>query len=263
MPEGLEPTSVTRVPVEAFTGQCQRHLTPVTDQVSCFESLALDDDQRRQMLREPIEAIPRALLERLPPLRVVLVPYLERGAQGGTDTVCFAKPPAQRQVTYSVFDVREEIFLLFGVEEQDVTDFHYWLFHTLARLAASVMREEERNLFTTLVMDELKRGTRGEVDDRSLQSKAKVLRRHPVPGRNTKLMREYTLHALEDTLTLYLHGLACDIEVDASPRQLGSRYLRARLEALAEIFPPNEGYQVFPDPNAGAAGSGERPLGKH
>jgi hypothetical protein len=61
-------------------------------------------------------------------------------------------------------------------------------------------------------------------------------------------MREYILQAIQDTLTLYLHGLCCDIDVDPNPRQLGSRYLRRRLELLSEIYPPNPGHLVFPAP---------------
>ena len=85
------------------------------------------------------------------------------------------------------------------------------------------------------------------MDEASLQWKAKIQRKQPLPGRNTKVMREYVEHALEDTLTLYLHGLCCDIDVEPGPRQLSTRYLRARLELLAAIFPPNPGYTVFPE----------------
>ena len=50
-----------------------------------------------------------------------------------------------------------------------------------------------------------------------------------------------------DTLTLYLHGICCDIDVDTGPRQLPSRYLRRRLLLLEELFAPPPGYAVFPE----------------
>jgi hypothetical protein len=50
-----------------------------------------------------------------------------------------------------------------------------------------------------------------------------------------------------DTLTLYLHGLCCDLDVDAGPRQLPSRFLRRRLELLQGMFPPPAGIAVFPE----------------
>lgn len=252
MTEEPQSSSVTRIPVEAFAGQCRRHLTALSAHASYFEAVSLDAEQERQFLREPVESVPRSLLERLPPLRILLVPYLEKGPAEGSDMVAFEKPASARMQTRSIFDVKDEVFLLFGIEAQDVADYHYWLFQGVAMLAAERIREEEATRFSTLVIDELLRGTRGEVDEASLQCKNKVQRRQQLPGRNTKLMREYIYHALVDTLTLYLHGLCCDIDVEPGPRQLASRYLRARLELLAEIFPPNPGYAVFPAPRESA-----------
>lgn len=248
MGDSPQTTSITRIAVEAFAGQCRRHLVPVTRAVSAFEAVSLDAEQQRQMLREPAEAIPTALLNRLPPLRLVLVPYLEKGPADSTDLVTFEKPAAPHLLHRSIFDVRDEIFLFLSVEQEDVADCHYWLFQSMASLGRSVIREDELSAFATLVFDELSRATRGEVDEQSLQLKLKLQRRQHLPGRNTKLMRQYIVQALEDTLTLYLHGLCCDIDVEPGPRQLGTRYLRKRLELLAEIFPPNSGYQVFPPP---------------
>jgi len=57
----------------------------------------------------------------------------------------------------------------------------------------------------------------------------------------------YQAQSFIDTLTLYLHGICCDIDVDTGPRQLPSRYLRKRLQLLQELFPAPEGYAVFPE----------------
>lgn len=254
--DAAKSASITRIAVEEFTGQCRRHLVPVTQQVSCFQAVSLDDEQQRQFVREPVEALPTTLLERLPPLRLILVPYLEKGAPGSAGLVAFEKPSSHRLLRRSLFDVRDEIFLLFGIEQQDVADYHYELFHAVAALACRAVGEDEFTRFSTLAFDELNRGTRGEVDERSLQLKMKLLRRRRLPGRNTKLMRRYVRQALEDTLTLYLHGLCCDIDVAPGPRQLGSRYLRRRLELLAEIVPPNPGHNLFPpQPESGRTDS--------
>jgi hypothetical protein len=246
MADTPESSSITRIAVEAFAGQCRRHLTPITSAISGFEAVSLDAEQQRQFLREPLEAIPQSLLDRLPPLRIILVPYLEKGQAESTDFVAFEKPPAQHLLNSSTFDVHDEIFLFFGIEQQDVADYHYWLFQATAGLGSKALREEEVAAFSTLVFDELSRGTSGEADELSLQLKLKLQRRQRLPGRNTKLMHEYILQAIQDTLTLYLHGLCCDIDVDPGPRQLGTRYLRPRLELLSEIYPPNHGYLVFP-----------------
>lgn len=253
MDDAPQSTSITRIAVEEFAGQCRRHLVPLTAQISCFQAVSLDAEQQRQFLREPAEAIPTVLLERQVPLRLLLVPYLEKGAAGSPGLVAFEKPPNQRLLRRAIFDVRDEIFLLFAIEQQDVAEYHYELFRTVAGLACGVIREEEFSRFSALVFDELNRSTRGEVDDASLQLKLQLQRRQRLPGRNTKQMHRYVRQALEDTLTLFLHGLCCDINVDPGPRQLASRYLRRRLELLAEIFPPNPGHLLFPAPSKRAA----------
>jgi hypothetical protein len=62
-----------------------------------------------------------------------------------------------------------------------------------------------------------------------------------------KAFRAYARQSFIDTLTLYLHGICCDIDVDTGPRQLPSRFLRKRLMVLEELFPPPSGYAVFPE----------------
>ena len=49
---------------------------------------------------------------------------------------------------------------------------------------------------------------------------------------SAKAFRAYARQSFIDTLTLYLHGICCDIDVDTGPRQLPSRYLRKRLLLL-------------------------------
>jgi len=66
-------------------------------------------------------------------------------------------------------------------------------------------------------------------------------------ARGGKAFRDYTRQSFIDTLTLYLHGICCDIDVDTGPRQVPSRYLRKRLLALEELFPPPPGVALFPD----------------
>ncbi len=247
MSEAPPSTSVSRIPVETFAGQCQRHLQPLNDRVSFFSAVSLNKDQERQYLEEPVEALPRSLLDRVAPLRLVLVPFLEKGHGGSTDLVTFERPQPSSLLARSTFDLGDALFLFLAAQQQEVADYHYWLFNGVASMAVPRVERAEQARFSGLVADELNRNTRGEVDEHSFSLKQKLGRRQHMPGRDTKPMREYVRQALEDTLTLYLHGLCCDIEVDPGPRQLASRYLRRRLELLAEVFPPNPGYLVFPE----------------
>jgi hypothetical protein len=87
----------------------------------------------------------------------------------------------------------------------------------------------------------------GEVDEKSWHLKQALLRRQANVRKETKLFRDYARQAFEDTLTLYLHGTCCDIDVETGPRQMPSRYLRRRIEFLMSVYPPPEGYAVLPE----------------
>ncbi len=238
--------TVSRIPLEAFAGQCQRSMQPLVESITYFSTAALEEDQVRQFLRDPAQATPRSLLQRIPPIRLVLVPFLEKGSGGSTDFVTFERPANAKNLARSAFELEEAVFLFLAAEGQDVADYHYWFYNGIAEQAASRVEEIGFARFSGLVADELNRNARGEVDERSYQLKQKLNRKQRLPGSDSKLMKEYFRQALEDTLTLYLHGLCCDIDVEPGSRQLASRYLRKRLELLAEIFPPNPGYVLFP-----------------
>src|SRR5258708_3113156 len=152
---------VTRVPLEAFAGQCQRSLQPLVERISYFSVLSLDDDQVRQYLREPAQATPQSLLSRIPPLRLVLVPYIEKGPAGSTDFVCFERPAHQKVMARRSFALEEAVFLFLAAEDQEVADCHYWFYNGVAELAAARLDRSEFGRFNLLVADELNRGTRG------------------------------------------------------------------------------------------------------
>jgi len=104
-----------------------------------------------------------------------------------------------------------------------------------------------RDSFYQQLREELNAEVHGEVDERSWHLKQSLVRRQANIRKETKLFRDYARQAFEDTLTLYLHGTCCDIDVETGPRQMPSRYLRKRLELLFSLYPPPEGYAVFPE----------------
>ena len=65
--------------------------------------------------------------------------------------------------------------------------------------------------------------------------------------RESKAFQIYSRQSFVDTLTLFLHGICCDIDVETGPRQLASRHMRKRLELLRKFYPPPKGYAVFPE----------------
>ena len=66
-----------------------------------------------------------------------------------------------------------------------------------------------------MLREELSAEVHGEVDEPSWRSKQGLRRSKQVRRDATgKAFREYTWQSFIDTLTLYLHGICCDIDVD-------------------------------------------------
>ncbi len=138
--------------------------------------------------------------------------------------------------------------LALGIKDIEVADYHYQFYNALAGAAggATGPRDVQERFYRT-IREELSAEVHGEVDEKSWHLKQALLRRQTNVRKETKLFREYARQAFEDTLTLYLHGTCCDIDVETGPRQMPSRYLRRRLELLLSLFPPPEGYAVLPE----------------
>jgi hypothetical protein len=229
-------------------------MIPLSNTFSYFcASIPLSEEDLKEYLEEPIASLPPAISSLLPKVSILLVPYLERadGKEKGSvrkdDFVCTEKPPENRLswVTQVRFD-NEEV-LVFALKDQDVSEYHYRFYHVLARLAGDLWSDETQSKYASLLREELNSGVHGEVDEESWHMKQALLRRQTNVRKETKAFRDYARQSFIDTLTLYLHGICCDIDVETGPRQLQSRYLRKRLSLLYELFPPPEGYAVFPE----------------
>lgn len=238
--------------VEQFASQCREALVPVSQRFSYFQACPLGEEDIREYIEEPIAALPPKLVATLPPSALILVPYLERlngreKAEGPHSIVAFERPPENRQLPYvRTTDGSTPVFL-FAVKDRGVADYHYYFYRAIASLAVEYCGDETRNRFSSLLREELRSRVHGEVDQDGWRLKEALMRRQPKLRRETKAFLDYANQAFEDTLTLYLHGICCDIDVEPGPRQLPSRYLRRRLKLLEEIYPPPEGYAVFPD----------------
>ena len=131
--------------------------------------------------------------------------------------------------------------LALSIKDLEVADYHYQFYNALAGVVANHWTEETQERFYRTIREELSAEINGEVDEKSWHLKQALLRRQTNVRKETKLFREYARQAFEDTLTLYLHGTCCDIDVETGPRQMPSRYLRRRLELLMSLFPAARG----------------------
>ena len=111
--------------------------------------------------------------------------------------------------------------------------------------AAKAAADEIEARYTRLLIEELNADAHGEVDEDSWRVK-QTLRRTKSPAKNRNFQK-YARQSFVDTLTLYLHGICCDIDVEPGPRQIASRYLRKRLQFLQAEYPQPTGYAVFPE----------------
>ena len=220
-------------------------LIPLSNTFSYLSTAPMAEEDLRQYLHDPIAALPPALQGMLPKVGVVLVPYLEKG--NGSDVVHFERPPEGRYLTFSRVSRENLEILLFSTKDEDIADYHYTFYYALAELVGDRWGGDAQERFTRMLREELSADVHGEVDERSWHLKQALLRRQTNPRKETKLFRDYARQSFQDTLTLYLHGTCCDIDVETGPRQMPSRYLRRRLELLFSLYPPPEGYAVFPE----------------
>ncbi len=270
MPSQREPNaaipaqaSLSRVSVGQFAERFRGEVIPLSNTFGYFcASVPMSEEVLKEYLEEPVAALPSSLAAMLPRVSILLVPYLERstdraaikasrkkrkGLERASDFVVAERPADGQQSWASQVSFENETVLVFALKEQDVAEYHYRLYRRIAALVADNWSTEAAASYKALIREELTAGVHGEVDDDSWQAKQSLLRRQTNVKRESPLFGNYLRQSFIDTLTLYLHGICCDIDVETGPRQLPSRYLRKRLSVLKSLYPPPGGYSVFPE----------------
>lgn len=244
-------TDAANLSVGQFAERIRREMIPLRKPFSYyFSDLPLTEEDIREYLEEPIAALPPSVLSQLPKVSILLVPYLEHvrekgGSQSG-EMVRTARPSEDRVSWTSCVLSNEGAVLAFALKDQEVADYHYHFYRLLAELVTEQWADKARTEYTDLIREELEREVHGEVDELSWKLKQGLAHRK-ASTRESKASREYVRQSFIDTMTLYLHGICCDIDVEAGPRQIPGRYLRRRLELLQRLYPPPSGYAVFPE----------------
>jgi hypothetical protein len=251
MPAQLD---LSKLSVTQFAERFRGEMIPLSNTFSYFcASVPLSEEDLKEYLEEPVAALPPAIASALPKISILLVPYLERanGAekkraeQAAGDMVSIERPPEGRIAPFTQLKLGDETVLAFALKDQEVAEYHYRFYHLLATLLADQWTEDVEERYSKLLREETGADVHGEVDEASWRLKQGL--RRSQNGSRGKGFREYVRQSFADTLTLYLHGICCDIDVDTGPRQLPSRYLRKRLQLLEDLFPPPKGYAVFPE----------------
>jgi hypothetical protein len=236
-----------RTTVEELGRRLRTEMIPLNRKFGYFLILPVADEDLRQYLHDPIAALPPAVCELVPETGIVLAPYLERGTPRSAAAVVYEKPSDPRLRFSAHVENDGAATLFFTIRDEEVSDYHYYLFNELAGLISRRLDEKRKDSWHALLREEIGADVHGEVDERSWREKQNLLRKPKGARMEGAAFREYARQSFEDTVTLFLHGICCDIDVETGPRQLPSRFLRKRLEALKQMFPPPEGHAVFPE----------------
>ena len=262
-PSNVSQTGLAKLSVGQFADRFRGEVIPLSNTFGYFcASVPMTEEVLKEYLEEPVAALPPAIAAMLPRISILLVPYLERSSDRAaskanrrrrtavekqSDFVVSERPAEGNESWAAQVSYENETVLLFALKEQDVAEYHYRFYRRLAALIADNWSGEAGAAYKAIIRDELVASVHGEVDDESWQAKQLLIRRQANVKRESPLFSQYVRQSFVDTLTLYLHGICCDIDVETGPRQLPSRYLRKRLTTLKSLYPAPQNYAVFPE----------------
>jgi len=238
---------LARLSVQDFSQRFRQDVIPLNNTFAYFSAAPLGEEDVKEYLEEPVTALPPLVHTIFSKVYVFLVPYLEKPAGKGGELVTFEQPEEKSRVWSAQFTAGPEAVLVLATKDRPVAEYHYVFYHALASLLADRLESELLDRYADLLREELRVRVHGEIDEEGWNLKQSLFERQSDPRRETKLFRSYARQSVIDTLTLYLHGICCDIDVETGPRQLPSRRLRKRLQYFQETLPPPSGYAVFPD----------------
>jgi hypothetical protein len=237
----------SKLTVEMLAAEARGEMISLSNQFYYFAALPVAEEDLKQYLQEPLASMSPKIRKLLPKLGVLLVPYLEKGNGKHSALVVHEQPPENRSLYATRSQNGDMEWIAIAIKDEEMADYHYTLFSAIASVIAERWPDDVREQYTRLLREELKLEVHGEVDERSWHLKQGLLRRQANIRKESKIFQDYARQSFSDTLTLYLHGTCCDIDVETGPRQLPSLYIRKRLEMLQAAFPPPEGYMVLPE----------------
>jgi len=231
---------------DQFVERFRSELIPYHSKIFWFSAVPMTPEDVAANIEEPLASLPPRLVEALPRLNLFLAPFLRSGGKT-MDQVVFETPEAPERSESFQMVGPDEASIVLAVQDLSGNEIHYNLYGALASLAWEVSTADIRNAWAKSLKDELRREVHGEIDDLSWQKKNDLLAKQTPPIRDSKLFRDYARVSFVDTLTLFLHGICCDIDVEPSPRQAPSSEIRRRLELLRKFYPLGEGFFLFPE----------------
>lgn len=240
-----------RLSLGQFADRFRNEMIPLGNRFCYYcASVSLSEEDLKDYLDEPVAALPPVIAARLPDVRILLVPYLEKPVStrsAGSPYVATEKPVEARSLSAGSVVDKGGAVLAFAINDAEVADYHYRLYSALSELIAGKKGESVPAEYVKLLRAELEKGVHGEVDEPGWRLKLELSESDPGAAKQSRRFKEYCRQSFMDTLTLYMHGICCDIDVETGPRQLPSIFLRKRLKLIKGLYPPPQGYAVFPE----------------
>lgn len=240
------PNSLSHLSLRHFADHFRAEMVPLGGRFCYFAAaVPLSADELREYLDEPVAALPPSIAALLPRIQILLVPYLAktpappRSRRAPEYQIAIEPPAAENAGLACTVNAGSEAVLAFAVKDTEVADYHYRFYRAIAELVAGHASGVPQG-YVDLLREELAHRAHGEVDEAAWTMKQDL---DGGPRRFT----QYARQSFIDTLTLYLHGICCDIDVETGPRQLPSHLIRKRLRFLKQLYPPPQGYAVLPE----------------
>ena len=230
------------VPVAEYVRAEHSPISHLAHDWELYSAILLSPAEERSMVREPAQAVPNTAAARIGRLRALLVPYISCAPEG--DLVNFSKPDSGETHTSVWVEIEGTAHVLLACREMDAHDTGFELLACTAELVRPRLGPSEMGDFEHLLEEELRRGVTGEIDDEAGRAKKALLRRG-LRRQSVAEFGKYCEAAWVATLAEYMHGLWHDVQIRVGPEHLPVAELRRRMELMARLFPPNEGYQVF------------------
>ena len=115
-----------RTSVDELSRRLRSEMTPINKVFSYFLATPVAEEDLRQYLQDPVEALPAALSDLLPKVGIVLAPFLERGSARTSVAVVDEKPPEPKLVFSTRVETPDFATLFFTIKDEQVSDYHYY-----------------------------------------------------------------------------------------------------------------------------------------
>jgi len=229
------------IPVREYVQQTFVPLSRLVHDWEMHSAVALSPSEERTMVREPARAVPQAIARRVGKLRILLVPFVACSPSG--DRVAFSNPQGEKHSAVWL-ENRNRIDLVLASRDLDPHDTGWEFLASVAELLRVRLTPEEVSRYTSMLKEELSQGFEGEIDEEAYQAK-QPLRRRNLWSRTGPQFLKYRDVSFTSTCAEYIHGLWHDVQIRLGPEHLPVPVLRQRMILMAEMFPPNPGYELF------------------